>query len=156
MICDAVVEDPRGATERHVWDEVAGTWRTYQHPHATRPWPASYGFLQETWNPVDQDPLDVIILATPPLPTGTCLRVRPVGLLRRPDGDDKILAVAIDDPAYADVRWLAEVPHSDLAAIEAWFRDWSDAGAWEDAAAAERLIRDSQSPGAGWPRSCKV
>jgi len=154
MICDAVVEDPRGATQRHVWDDAAGTWRTYQHPHATRPWPTSYGFLPGTWNPADQDALDVMILATSPLPTGTRLRVRPVGLLRRPDGDDKILAVAVDDPAYADLRWLGEVPAADLAAIEAWFRDWSEAGAWEDAGAAERLIRASLAP--GWPRLCMV
>ncbi|MDI3341470.1 MAG: inorganic diphosphatase [Sphaerobacter sp.] len=153
MICEAVVEDPRGATCRHAWDPARGSWRVYRHPHAVSPWPANYGFLPGTWNPADGDALDAIILATAALPTGTRLWVRPVGLLRRPDGDHKVLAVAVDDPAYADVRWLADVPKADLAAIEAWFQEWDALGVWHDAGEAERLIRSAAardgSPGPG-------
>lgn len=121
---EAVIEDPAGSFVRHVYDRAAGQWRTFRHPYAQRPWPANYGYLVGTYNPSDDDALDVIVLASAPLPTGTRLAVRPVGYLRRANGDDKILAVACDDPRYGSVRCLAAVPPEDLARILEWFADW--------------------------------
>lgn len=146
MILDAVVEDPRGSTVRHYLDPATGTWRTYEHPYAVDPWPANYGFLPGTHNPADGDALDVLILAGPALPTGTQVRVRPVGLLERPDGDHKVIAVVVADPIYGDLRWLSEVPEEDRLVIERWFRAWGPVGVWRDAAAAEQLIHQSREP----------
>lgn len=121
---EAVIEDPAGSLVRHMYDPASGTWRTFPHPHARRPWPANYGYLVGTYNPSDDDALDVIVLAGEPLPTGTRVTVRPVGLLRRASGDDKIVAVRCDDPRYGSVRRLAEVPAEDLDRILGWFADW--------------------------------
>ncbi|MCX2726938.1 inorganic diphosphatase [Thermomicrobium sp. 4228-Ro] len=119
-----MIEDPAGSLVRHMYDPASGTWRTFPHPHARRPWPANYGYLVGTYNPSDDDALDVIVLAGEPLPTGTRVTVRPVGLLRRASGDDKIVAVRCDDPRYGSVRRLAEVPAEDLDRILGWFADW--------------------------------
>ncbi len=142
---EAVIEDPAGSLVRHVFDETTGVWRTYEHPFARRPWPANYGYLVGTYNPCDDDALDVIVLASAPLPTGTRVRVRPVALFRRASGDDKVLAVACDDPRYGAVRRLAEVPTGDMERILAWFADWEtplevadESVAWAAVAAARR------------------
>ena len=140
MIIKAVVEDPRGATRRHAWDPEVAAWREREHPYARDPWPVSYGFLEDTHNPADGDPLDVMVLATRTLATGTRLAVRVVGLLPRPDGDHKVLAVALDDPAYGDLRRLADVSRHDLAAIERWFAAWSTIDGWEDERAAVAVV----------------
>jgi len=124
---EAVIEDPAGSMVRHVYDPVIGQWRTYRHPAAVSPWPANYGYLPGTYNPSDDDALDVIVLSQDPLPTGTRLLVRPVGLLRRADGDDKILAVACDDPAYGAVQRLSEVPVDAIERILRWFTEWETA-----------------------------
>ncbi len=141
----AVIEDPAGSTVRHVRDPETGEWRTYRHPFARRPWPANYGYLLGTYNPTDDDALDVVVLASRPLPTGTRLLVRPVGLLRRVHGDDKVLAVACDDPAYASIYRLTDVPEADLVRILDWFADWEatpevadEQAAWEAIEAARR------------------
>jgi hypothetical protein len=76
---EAVIEDPAGSTVRHVYDPVIGQWRTYRHPAAVSPWPANYGYLPGTYNPSDDDALDVIVLSRDPLPTGTRLLVRQWG-----------------------------------------------------------------------------
>ncbi|MCX7624208.1 MAG: inorganic diphosphatase [Thermomicrobium sp.] len=140
-----MIEDPAGSLVRHVFDASRGEWRTYAHPHARRPWPANYGYLVGTYNPCDDDALDVVVLASEPLPTGTRLLVRPVGLFRRSGGDDKVLAVACADPRYGSIRRLAEVPAEDIARILAWFADWEsppeladESAAWSAVAAARR------------------
>ncbi|HET9017302.1 MAG TPA: inorganic diphosphatase [Thermomicrobiaceae bacterium] len=148
MSLHAVIEDPRGSTRRHAWDPDAGVWREWEHPHARAPWPVSYGFLEDTHNPADGDPLDVMVLATRTLATGTRLAVRVVGLLPRPDGDHKALAVALDDPAYGHLRRLSDVPRNDLAAVERWFAAWSTIDGWEDErAAAAVVVAAGGSPG---------
>ena len=140
MIRDAVVEDPRGSTRRHTWDPAGQTWHEWRHPRARSPWPVNYGFLLGTRNLSDGEALDVMILSTTALGTGTRLPVRVIGLLPRPDGDHKVLAVAVADPEYGDLRRLAEVPADDLAAIERWFREWTTIGAWGEAQAAEAAV----------------
>ncbi|WP_051914240.1 inorganic diphosphatase [Thermorudis peleae] len=140
----AMIEDPAGSTVRHVLDPEHG-WITYQHPYARRPWPANYGFLPGTYNPADDDPLDVIVLAASSLPTGTTTRVRPIGLFRRPDGDHKVLAVVCDDPVYGHARQLADLPPHVMTAIEEWFADWTVVLGWEDASATRALIANGQA-----------
>ncbi len=135
---EAVIEDPAGSLLRHVYDARTGTWHSFPHPFARRPWPANYGFLVGTYNPSDADALDVIVLASRPFATGTRLLVRPVGLLRRRNGDDKVLAVACADQQYGALCRLTEVPTEDIARIVDWFADWEavpeladETAAWE-------------------------
>lgn len=144
MILNAVIEDPRGATARHYLDAATGLWRTFHHPRARSPWPANYGFLLDTHNPADDDPLDTLVLAVQAFATGTELPVRPVALLLRPDGDHKVIAAAIEDLAYRDIRWLREVPRDDVARIERWFAEWTAVMGWRDAGDAERLVSQSR------------
>jgi inorganic pyrophosphatase len=77
--------------------------------------PFDYGFVPKTmWH--DGDALDVMILATYPLQSGTLVRVRPVGIMEVIDtgeSDNKILAVPIDDVRWDKVQDLADVnPHT--------------------------------------------
>ncbi|MCM8748736.1 inorganic diphosphatase [Thermomicrobiaceae bacterium CFH 74404] len=140
---EAVIEDPAGSTVRHARDQATGTWTTYRHPHARRPWPAAYGHLPGTYNPIDDDALDVIVLSSMPLRTGQRVRVRPIGVFVRPDGDHKVLAVRCNDPRYGGVVDLLQAPAEDLRAIEEWFADWDIVLGWESAEVAWQLIRSA-------------
>ncbi|MDW7981648.1 MAG: inorganic diphosphatase [Thermomicrobium sp.] len=139
-----MIEDPAGSTVRHVYDAESETWRTFRHPLARRPWPANYGFLLRTYNPSDGDALDVIVLASEPLPTGTRLRVRPVGLLRRANGDDKVLAVACSDRRYGACRRLTDLPATEIQDILAWFASWEAVPALADEAAAWAAVAEAR------------
>jgi inorganic pyrophosphatase len=141
MEIDAVIEDPRGSTMRHHWDAENGCWITKRHPRSTTPWPANYGYLPGTHNPADGDELDTLVISGEPLATGSRVRVRVLGILHRPDGDDKILTAMIGDPATADMMILDDVPRRTIRAIEAWFAEWSDVGEWGDTEAASARLR---------------
>jgi inorganic pyrophosphatase len=55
------------------------------------------------------------------------VRARALGGLRMVDdkgGDDKIIAVCIDDPAYADYTRLEELPKHIMRELDRFFRDY--------------------------------
>jgi len=55
------------------------------------------------------------------------LRCRPIGLMQMIDQgeqDDKIIAVAIDDPEYRDIRDIASLPRHRLAEVRRFFEDY--------------------------------
>lgn len=140
MEIDVIIEDPRGSTVRHHWDASSRRWIEKPHPWAVEPWPANYGYIPGTCNPVDEDELDILVLSRDPLCTGAEVRVRAVGLLARPDGDDKILGVLLRDPDFGSIVKLSGVPASSIRAIEDWFTAWSEAGEWRDVDAAVQRI----------------
>ena len=64
----------------------------------------------------DNDPLDVILLTTHPLLPGVLVRARPIALMNMIDGgegDDKIIAVPVDDPRFEKFQDLGDInPHT--------------------------------------------
>ncbi|WP_452299561.1 inorganic diphosphatase [Luteimonas yanweni] len=129
-------------------------------------YPASYGALPSTLAG-DGDPLDALVLARAPLPPGVLLRFRPVAVLRMVDGgamDHKLVGVPADDidPAYADIRDLADLPVADRERIEAFFRVYKQLPApeadnpvslegWGDAAEARVILEDARRRYSGGP-----
>lgn len=93
-------------------------------------YPANYGSMPRTLAG-DGDPLDALVLTRAPLHPGVLIRFRPVGVLRmtdRGESDEKIIGVPTDkvDPAYAQVRELADLPQIERQRIEAFFRIYKD------------------------------
>jgi inorganic pyrophosphatase len=144
MEIQIVVEDPRGSTLRHFWDEGEERWIEKPHPHSQTPWPANYGYIIGTWNDVDEDELDALIISTDPIETGASISARAVGLLLRPDGDDKILTVPIDDPIFGAVERFDQVPAEQIQSIDDWFAEWSQIGQWRDENGASSRIQKAQ------------
>lgn len=146
MELGAVIEDPRGSTVRHRWNEDDQRWTERAHDHSSEPWPANYGYLPDTWNPADEDSLDVLVISTDPLETGSQVPIRAVGVLIRPDGDDKVLGILIDDPIFGGIARFQDVPAEQIQAIEDWFASWSEVGEWRDEAGARDRIEQAQRP----------
>jgi inorganic pyrophosphatase len=144
MEIDVVIEDPRGSTVRHHWDTETQRWIVKAHPRSIDPWPANYGYVPGTYTAADDDDLDVLVLSRDPIGTGAEVRVLPVGVLWRPDGDNKILGVLVGDPDFGSITRLAEVPDSEIRAIEDWFAAWSDVGEWGSGDAARQRIEQAR------------
>lgn len=145
MEIDAIIEDPRGSTVRHFQDRATGVWVAKPHAFTSNPWPVSYGYIPDTLNPVDGDALDIMVLARDALETGSRIRVRPVGMLRRPDGDDKILGVLIGDPDLGGLERLSDVPGREIEEINDWFAVWDEVGEWFDEADARRRVDEARA-----------
>jgi len=121
---DAIVEIPRGSRNKYEYDPATSTIRLDRVLFASVHYPGDYGFILGT-QCGDGDPLDVLILVEEPTFPGCRVRVRPIGVLLMQDEkgeDEKILAVPVADPRFAEVNDLVDLPHHWLAEVENFFQ----------------------------------
>lgn len=104
----AVVEIPKNSQCKYELDKKTGALRLDRVLYTSTHYPANYGFIPRTYAD-DGDPLDVLVLCSPPVYPLTLVRVRPIGVIQMIDTgamDDKIIAVPVFEPTadgYNDV-----------------------------------------------------
>ena len=122
----AVIEIPKGSKLKYELDKRTGLLWLDRVLYSAVHYPANYGFLPQTFCP-DDDPLDVLVLGQEPVLPLCILRARAIGVLTMSDDkgqDDKIIAVHVDDPEYADYRDIAQLPSHRLRELERFFLDY--------------------------------
>ena len=89
-------------------------------------YPADYGFIPRTYCG-DGDPLDALVLGQEPVFPLTIVEARAVGVMRMRDEkgvDDKIVAVSVRDPAFADYASKEQLPAHVLRQLRRFFEDY--------------------------------
>ena len=102
-----------------------------QRPFRTTPdsavyYPADYGFIPRTYCG-DGDPLDVLVLSQEPVYPLTIVEARAIGVMRMRDEkgtDDKIVAVSVHDPAFADYTDKDQLTAHVLRQVRRFFEDY--------------------------------
>jgi len=103
---NAIIEIPRGQTNKYEYDQALHVFRLDRNLYSSVHYPGDYGFIPSTLSD-DGDALDVLVLVDAPSFTGCVMTVRPVGFLEMVDqgqGDEKVLAVGTNNPLYQEVR----------------------------------------------------
>ncbi|MEP6861334.1 MAG: inorganic diphosphatase [Deltaproteobacteria bacterium] len=121
-----VIEIPRGSHLKYEVDKPTGLLRLDRVLYSAVHYPANYGFIPRTHGE-DDDPLDILVLMQEPVEPLTIVHARAIGGLRMVDdkgGDDKIIAVCVDDPAYAHYQRLDELPSHVTRELDRFFRDY--------------------------------
>jgi inorganic pyrophosphatase len=121
----ALIEIPRGSHLKYEVDKPTGLLRLDRVLYSAVHYPANYGFIPRT-HADDGDPLDILVLMQEPVEPLSIVRARALGGLRMVDkgGDDKIIAVCIDDPAYAHYSSVEALPPHVLRELDRFFRDY--------------------------------
>jgi inorganic pyrophosphatase len=122
----AVIEIPRGSHMKYEVDKPTGLLRLDRVLYSAVFYPANYGFIPRT-HADDGDPLDILVLMQEPVEPLTIVRARAIGGLRMTDdkgGDDKIIAVCVDDPAVAHYTRAGELPPHLMRELDRFFRDY--------------------------------
>src|SRR5258705_7967916 len=107
-----VIEIPKGSTNKYELDKETGLLRLDRVLYSAVYYPADYGFIPRTFCD-DGDPLDVLVLGQEPVYPLTIVEARAIGVMRMRDEkgiDDKIVAVSVRDPAYADYTDEEQLP----------------------------------------------
>lgn len=123
---NVVIEIPMGSMVKYELDKVTGTLRVNRVLHSSVHYPANYGFIPRTYAD-DGDPLDVLVLSTEPVHPLSMLCARPIGVMRmEEDGmvDDKIIAVHLHDPAFAECHDVEHLPRHTAVQIQRFFEDY--------------------------------
>src|SRR3977135_2299116 len=122
----AVIEIPKGSTNKYELDKETGLLKLDRVLYSAVHYPADYGFIPRTYCD-DGDPLDVLVLCQEPVAPMSIMRARAIGVMQMRDekgGDDKIIAVHIDDPAFAQYTHIREVPQHALHELKRFFVDY--------------------------------
>jgi inorganic pyrophosphatase len=121
-----VIEIPKGSKNKYELDKDTGLLRLDRVLHSAVYYPADYGFIPRTFCD-DGDPLDALVLSQEPVYPLTIVEARAIGVMRMRDEkgiDDKIVAVSIRDPAFADYRDKGELPGHLLREVRRFFQDY--------------------------------
>ena len=108
----ALIEIPKGSKCKYELDKHTGLLRLDRILYTSTHYPANYGFIPRTYAD-DGDPLDVLVIGMEPIYPLTLIDVYPIGVMRMIDGgklDDKIIAVAVSDPNYNNIKSIDELP----------------------------------------------
>ncbi|MFT4621951.1 MAG: inorganic pyrophosphatase [Myxococcota bacterium] len=123
---NVVIEIPRGSKVKYELDKVTGMIRVDRVLYSAVVYPCNYGFIPRTYCD-DGDPLDVLVLGTEPVLPLSILEARAIGVMHMRDegkGDDKIIAVHINDPAVSSYLDISELPPHTLMEIMRFFKDY--------------------------------
>jgi inorganic pyrophosphatase len=121
-----VIEIPQGSKLKYEIDKTTGMLMLDRVLYSSVHYPANYGFLPRS-HADDGDPLDILVLMQEPVVPLTIVRARAIGGLAMTDdkgGDDKIVAVCVDDPAVKHYRDVSELPPHLMIELERFFRDY--------------------------------
>jgi len=123
QLVNTVIEVPVGSRNKYEYEPDLGLIvRDRALPGAGR-YPTDYGFVPSTLT-ARGDALDIVVAAYDSAFPGCVVRARPIGTLRIADSNGEehnVLAVADDDPRFADISALEDLPKENLREIEQFF-----------------------------------
>lgn len=119
----ACIEIPSGSSAKYELDVTSGALILDRILYTATHYPQNYGFIPRTWG-LDDDPMDVLVIASSPIVPMALVRCYPIGILEMTDSgeiDQKILAICENDPVYNAFRDIKELPQHILDEIRHFF-----------------------------------
>src|SRR6187455_5322 len=121
-----IIEIPKGSKNKYELDKETGLLKLDRVLYSSVHYPADYGFIPRTYCG-DGDPLDALVLSQEPVFPMTIVEARAIGVMRMRDEkgvDDKILAVSVRDPAFADYTDKSQLPPHVIREVQRFFVDY--------------------------------
>jgi inorganic pyrophosphatase len=108
---NVIIEIPKGSHNKYEIDKETGLIKLDRANYSDAPYPMEYGFAPKTlWD--DGDALDILLLATFPIPTGILVSARPIAIINMVDNgesDAKVICVPTEDRRWDDVKDLKDL-----------------------------------------------
>lgn len=123
---NVVVEIPKGSYNKYEIDKKSGLIALDRANYSAAPYPIEYGFIPQTlWD--DGDAIDVLLLASFPIPAGILVHMRPIGLMEMIDTeeqDNKIIGVPVKDKRWDHAHDLSDINKHTLKEIKHFFETY--------------------------------
>ncbi len=122
----AIIEIPTGSKVKYELDKRSGLLLVDRILFSAVHYPANYGFVPRTYCD-DGDPIDILVLCQEPIQPLAIMQAKVIGVMKMRDDkgeDDKLIAVHVDDPNYADYSDVSELPPHRLRELQRFFQDY--------------------------------
>ena len=127
-IFEAIIEIPMGTKNKYEIDKVKNRIKLDRVLYSPMTYPAEYGYLEETLAK-DNDPLDILVLASSKTFPGCVVDARIVGYLEVVDNgenDEKLIGVVDSDPRFSHINEVADIQQHTLREIKHFFKTYKD------------------------------
>jgi inorganic pyrophosphatase len=108
----ACIEISKNSKKKHELDKETGLIILDRVLYTSTHYPANYGFIPKTYAE-DNDPLDVLVLCQEELIPLSLVKCYPIGVIKMIDQgevDEKIIAIASDDPSLNSYKDIKDLP----------------------------------------------
>jgi inorganic pyrophosphatase len=123
---NAIIEIPRGSRAKYEVDKESGLIKLDRVIFASMYYPLNYGFIPQTMGE-DHDPLDIVVLTQVSVVPLCLIPSKVIGVMQmvdRGEADDKIIAVAADDPSVSHINDVTDLPEYLRAEVTHFFENY--------------------------------
>jgi inorganic pyrophosphatase len=125
-IVNAVIEIPEGSRTKYEVDKKTGLLKMDRVVYSSFHYPVNYGFIPQTLG-LDGDPLDILVLCSQSIQALCLARATIIGNMQMIDSgeeDDKIIAVATDDPSVNHISTIDDLPKHFISVLRNYFEQY--------------------------------
>jgi inorganic pyrophosphatase len=125
-IVTAVIEIPEGSKTKYEVDKRTGLLKLDRVVYSSFHYPVNYGFIPRTLG-LDGDPLDILVLCSQSIQPLCLVQATVIGNMQMIDSgeeDDKIIAVATDDPSVNHIVSIDELPRHFISVLRNYFEQY--------------------------------
>ena len=125
-VVNAIIEIPMGSRCKYEIDKESGLIKMDRVIYSSFYYPSNYGFIPQTLGD-DKDPLDILVLTSLPVVPLTLMDAKVIGVMQMidsGDADDKIIAVAANDPGVNHYNNIEELPAHFLNELRHFFEEY--------------------------------
>jgi len=125
-IVNAVIEIPQGSRQKYEIDKASGLLKLDRVIYSSFYYPVNYGFISQTYGG-DHDPLDILVISSVSIQPLCLVQAKVIGVMQMIDGgdaDDKIIAVANNDPGVNYINNIEELPKHFFSELRQFFEEY--------------------------------
>jgi inorganic pyrophosphatase len=125
-IVNAVIEIPQGSRAKYEIDKESGLLKLDRIIYSSFYYPCNYGFIPQTYGD-DKDPLDILVITSLPVQAMCLMQAKVIGVMQMidsGDADDKIIAVAQNDPSVNHYNNIEEIPPHFFEELRHFFEEY--------------------------------
>lgn len=125
-VVTAVIEIPQGSRCKYEIDKPSGLLKLDRVIYSSFYYPCNYGFIPRTYGD-DKDPLDILVITSLPVQPLTLMEAKVVGVMQMidsGDADDKIIAVAANDPGVNHYNNIEQLPQHFFDELRHFFEEY--------------------------------
>lgn len=126
QIVNALIEIPEGSRTKYEIDKETGLLKLDRIIYSSFHYPVNYGFIPQTLG-YDNDPLDILVLCSQSIQSLCLMKATVIGNMQMIDSgekDDKIIAVATNDPSVNHITSIEELPKHFITELKNYFEQY--------------------------------
>lgn len=125
-IVNALIEIPKGSRAKYEIEKTSGLLKLDRVIYSSFHYPANYGFIPQSLG-YDNDPLDILVLCSQSIQPLCIVEATVIGNMQMIDNgeqDDKIIAVATNDPSVNHIMDIDEMPAHFFNELKHYFEQY--------------------------------